>query len=154
MKIGRIAYLDEVTLGRLYVGDVVLRSLERPWRVARTRGGSPNVSCVPDAAYSLVRHARPNGDVCLALRNPDCGVFYSTEHLPPEGGRTLILIHSANFVEELQGCLAPGLAATIHENRHMVTASRQAMAIVMAAFDAGDQTLTIAPECGTVPLTT
>jgi len=105
---------------------------------------------VPDGAYELVRHARPNGDVCVALRNPALGVFYSEEHLPPEGGRTLILVHAANFVSELIGCIAPGLNRTINENRHMVTASRQAMRVVMAAFEAGDNKLEIMAALGTV----
>lgn len=106
------------------------------------------MSCVPDGRYELLRHARPNGDVVLALRNPDLGVYYSAEHVPAEGGRTLVLLHSANFARELQGCIAPGLALTIHENELMVTASRQAMVLVMRAFGAGDKTLDIAPALG------
>lgn len=107
------------------------------------------MSCVPDGTYSLLRHARPNGDVCVALRNPALGVFYSDASVPAgKSGRTLILIHAANYVDELMGCIAPGLARTISENRHMVTSSRAAMAIVMAAFEAGDKQLTVVPALG------
>jgi len=149
MKLDRIAYLPEAVVGKLYIdGAPMLWTIERPW-VPGAPGGMPNVSCVPDGAYSLIRHARPNGDVCVALRNPSCGVYYSQEHLPPSGGRTLILIHSANYASELQGCVAPGLGLTVNENRLMVTASRQAMAIVLKAFQAGDTKLKIAPALGT-----
>jgi len=112
MKLDRIAYLPEATVGRLMIdGCETLYTIERPWIAGRAPGGAPNVSCVPDGVYSLVRHARPNGDVCVALRNPSCGVYYSQEHVPAAGGRTLILIHSANYASELQGCIAPGRAA-------------------------------------------
>ena len=150
MKLDRIAYLPEATVGRLMIdGCETLYTIERPWIAGRAPGGAPNVSCVPDGVYSLVRHARPNGDVCVALRNPSCGVYYSQEHVPAAGGRTLILIHSANYASELQGCIAPGLGLTVNENRLMVTASRQAMAIVLKAFQAGDTKLKIAPALGT-----
>ena len=150
MRLERYAYAELATLGRLRVRghDEPLPTIERPWIPGSAPGGRPHVSCVPDGSYSLLRHARPNGDVCVALRNPDLGVYYSSENVPEAGGRTLILIHSANFVEELEGCIAPGLTFTISQNRMMVTSSREAMALVMAAFDAGDKKLDIAPALG------
>lgn len=153
MILARTAYLPMATIGRLVLADSsdddALHTVERPWIPGKAPGGRPFVSCVPDADYDLLRHARPNGDVVLALRNPDAGVYYSAEHVPPEGGRALILIHAANYAEELQGCIAPGLVLTINDNRLMVGNSRAAMRRVMAAFDAGDSKLKIKPVLGT-----
>lgn len=151
MRLHRYCYADDHTAGKLFVGDRVLRAIERPWIAALSPGGMPHTSCIPDGTYELLRHARPSGDVCVALRNPALGVYYSTEHVPAAGGRYLILIHVANYVQELHGCIAPGLGATIRDDRHMVTASRFAMRLIMQAFEAGDRTLEITPECGTRP---
>ena len=134
MRLERYCYGPEWTLGRLYVGEHVLHTLERPWRPG-SPGGMPFVSCVPDGAYQLLPHVRPNGDFVLALRNPDLGVWYSTANVPDTGGRTLILLHAANRVDEVQGCVAPGLSAIIHENRPMVTSSRAAMKIIMDHYE-------------------
>jgi hypothetical protein len=151
MNLARYAYTDLGVLGRLTVrgNDEPLYTIERPWLPGASPGGRPSVSCVPDGRYDLLRHARPNGDVCVALRNPDLGVYYSTESIAAGGsGRTLILIHAANFVDELEGCCAPGLAFAISQNRFMVANSREAMTLVMAAWDAGDRKLVIAPALG------
>lgn len=153
MRLERIGYLPDATLGRLVIqtqhGIETLATLERPWIPGRAPGGAAAVSSVPDGSYVLQRHSRPNGDVCVALRNPALGVFYSDASIPAgKSGRTLILIHAANYVDELMGCIAPGLARMISENRMMVTSSRAAMEIVMAAFEAGDKNLVISPALG------
>jgi hypothetical protein len=93
----------------------------------------PFVSCVPDGSYQLLEHVRPDGTEVLALRNPDHGVYYDRGERPDTGGRYLILIHSANYVEQVQGCIAPGINHTIYDNRVMVTNSRQAMRLIREA---------------------
>lgn len=151
MLIERYNYSEEETEGRLYLNedeDDYLYTLERPW-LPGLPGGMPRESCVPDGTYALVRHARPNGDVVCALRNPALGVYYSRENVPPEGGRTLILIHAANYVDQIQGCVAVGLSRTIYTDRRMVGSSRLAMQRVMRAFDDGDHELTIRAALGT-----
>ena len=149
MRLERYCYGDGCTQGRLRLASgAVLHTLERPW-VAGMPGGMPFVSCVPDGRYSLVEHGRPNGDRVPALRNPDLGVYYSKTSVPPEGGRTLILIHAANWVDQLHGCIAPGIGSTVSDNRMMVTNSRAAMVKVMESFDNGDDELVIVPSLGT-----
>lgn len=141
----RYHYGDDLTEGRLHVGKQVLRTLERPWR-AGMPGGMPFESCVPDGEYELLRHTRPSGDAVLALRNPDLHVYYTKEERGAASGRYLILIHSANYVEQVAGCIAPGLSRTIADNRVMVRSSREAMAKIMAArWDS----ILIQPGCGT-----
>jgi len=110
--------------------DVYLHTLERPW-IAGLPGGMPFESCVPDGEYDLIPHERPNGDRVFALRNPDCGVYYTDQERAGRDGRYLILIHSANWVEQVVGCIAPGLVRTIAENKRMVRSSRAAMRRLM-----------------------
>lgn len=106
----------------------------------------PNVSCVPDGEYQLLRHARPDGDVVLALRNPDLGVYYSKASMRGEG-RYLILIHAANYVDQVQGCIAPGLGQTISDNRPMVTSSRSAMQKIMAWWEKQNPSAILIEPC-------
>ncbi len=128
----RYCYSDTETEGTLWLDDDdYLFTLERPW-VEGLPGGMPFESCVPDGEYELLPHVRPNGDHVLALRNPDLHVFYTKEERGDEDGRYLILFHSANWVEQINGCIAPGLVRTIAENKRMVRSSRAAMAKIMS----------------------
>lgn len=147
MILVRHCYSDEHTLGRLYAGAHVFCTLERPWRPGAP-GGLPFVSCVPDGTYNILPHVRPNGDRVFALRNPDCGVWYTKTNVPDSGGRFLILAHAANYVHEIQGCIAVGMGSAVVDGRTMVTNSRAAMRELMAVVDyqAG---LTIRPTKGT-----
>lgn len=129
----RFCYSETETEGRLWFdgSETSIVTLERPW-IAGLPGGMPFKSCVPDGEYELVPHRRKNGDSVLALRNPDLGVYYSKAERGDRSGRYKILIHSANWVEQISGCIAPGLVRTISENRVMVRSSREAMKQIMA----------------------
>jgi len=142
----RHAYGDNETEGKLWLKDgTCLSTLERPWR-SGAPGGMPFESCVPDGAYRLKPHTRPNGDNVFALWNPDLHVYYTKEERGDRPGRYLILIHAANWVEQVVGCIAPGLTRTIAENKIMVRSSREAMRRIMA--DKYTRII-IEPVCGT-----
>lgn len=146
LTLERYAYTETETEGRMRLDDgTTLYTLERPWR-AGVPGGVPFQSCVPDGRYELLQHRRENGNVVLALRNPDCHVWYTDQERAGQPGRYLILIHSGNYVEDVVGCIAPGLDRVIHNNRRMVTNSRKAMGRLMAG---NYSTLVIKPHCGT-----
>lgn len=117
---------EDVTLGTIYCRNLRLASLEPPWRPTAP-GGMPNLSCVPAGRYRLIPHERPNGDDVLALVNPGLGVFYLDTDRPNRTGRFLILMHPATRVQELEGCIAPGLRHDGEELRD----SRKAMAAIM-----------------------
>ena len=128
----RYCYADTHTAGRLYLSDNdYLHTMERPW-LGGVPGGMPFESCVPDGAYNLIPYQRPNGDDVYALRNPGNGVFLTREEKGAAHGRYLILIHAGNYVDDVVGCIAPGIGKTIHNNRPMVTSSRAAMLRLMA----------------------
>ncbi len=129
----RYCYSEIETEGRLYLPeqDDYLYTLERPW-IEGSPGGLPFESCVPDGAYELIPHTRPNGDKVYALRNPDLHVYYTREERGDQSGRYLILLHAANWIEEIVGCIAPGLVRTIAQNKRMVRSSREAMRLIMS----------------------
>ena len=117
------------TMGEMAVGSTILHTIEQEWRPTAP-GGEPNNSCVPAGDYKLVPHTRPNGDEVVALVNPGLGVYYQAEDRPSGVGRFLILIHAGNYSTDIVGCIAPGLGRS---GDAMVTSSRDAMKIVMAA---------------------
>jgi Family of unknown function (DUF5675) len=147
LRLQRYCYSDTETEGKLWLNDhESLFTLERPWRPGLP-GGMPFESCVPDGSYELIPHRRPNGDSVFALRNPDLGVYYTEAERGENSGRYLILIHSANFVEQVVGCIAPGLVRTISENRRMVRSSREAMRKIMSTKW---ESIVIAPDLGAI----
>ena len=111
---------DEMTLGTLWIeGDPANRvfTLERPWR-----DNLPRVSCVPDGEYVLVPHSSEKFPDTWAL------VGETVSHYgDPSKARSAILIHPANDVAELQGCIAPGTHITWITSRLGVSQSRVAM---------------------------
>ena len=153
LLIERYCYADTETEGRLYLPEDedddehdYLYTLERPW-LEGPEGGLPFESCIPDGTYELIPHTRPKnrGDV-YALRNPALGVYYTKQDRGQREGRYLILIHSANKVSQVVGCIAPGLVRTIAENLRQVRSSRLALERIMAHKRT---TLTINGDCGT-----
>jgi len=132
----RCCYSETETEGRLYFGksdEDYVYTLERPW-VPGVPGGLPFESCVPDGEYDLIPHTRPKGGgQVLALQNAALHVYYTKQERGDNPGRYLILIHAANYVEEVAGCIAPGLVRTIAGNRRMVRSSRLAVQQIMSA---------------------
>lgn len=129
----RYCYSDIATLGKLYLSHNeadFLYTLERPW-IGGVPGGMPFESCVPDGRYELLPYTRQNGDEVYALRNPDNGVYFTKAEKGSAPGRYKILIHAANYVDQIAGCVAPGRGKAIHQNKHMVTHSRDAMREIM-----------------------
>jgi hypothetical protein len=118
------------TMGKIEmdVGGLPIQTLERPWVESHPLGspcGAKGVSRVPAGLYKLVRHhseAHPNS---VALVNPELWVYHFDGDVPPDQrgyARTTVLIHPANWVSELRGCIAPGLA----RDGEMVLSSRAA----------------------------
>jgi hypothetical protein len=94
------------TIGELFVEHVRFDTLERPW-IPGPLGGVRGISCVPLGTYDLVLHDSEAHPKSFALVNEALGVYHLT--LPDgQSGRTACLIHVANYVEELRGCVALG----------------------------------------------
>ncbi|MBY6223580.1 DUF5675 family protein [Ferrimonas balearica] len=127
-------YLPNGTFSTLSGPDGQLRChmLERPWR-----NNAPFVSCVPPGRYRLLPNHSPKFGAGYRLESANLGVGHS------RGLRTHILIHPANRVDELSGCLAPGRDFGVSQGRWAVVESRAAFDALMAEWAGQDHELEI-----------
>ena len=56
---------------------------------------------------------------------------YMNDERPSEVGRDKILLHAANWVHQVVGCIAPGASRTDSAKGRMVTSSRASMKKIM-----------------------
>lgn len=96
LQLIRYCYGPDCVLGLLKVGEgnqqMNLWTVERPWQ-----NNAVFVSCIPDGEYGLLAFdskSHPPSDGCWVIT--------------PVPGRTGILIHPGNSVDDVQGCIAPG----------------------------------------------
>lgn len=127
----------DCTLGVLRLPQQAFQSLERPW-VEGPLGGAKGISCVPFGSYRLVKHDTEAHPRTFALVNEELGVYHY--ELPPgQQGRTACLIHVANFVSELRGCIALGMERTQNGDAWMLSRSRLAIDRFYAAVPWNDE---------------
>lgn len=146
----RIAYLSTATLGLMRFGDLQLATIERPW-IANPAGpgGMPRQSCIPDGTYTLASHNSQHFPNTFILSNNVLGV-YTQPGLIPAGqgwGRSAILIHAGNTVQDVIGCIAVGAAHV--PDRCMVVDSRNSLDKLRALLGRDLHRLTIRPTAGT-----
>ncbi len=141
----RLPTTADHTEGFLSWNGEVLCTIERPWieDPAGKLGGKPNESCVPAGTYKLVPYTRSrDGKQVVALVNESLGVYFTKADMDAagKGGRFKILIHIANWVKDIIGCIGPGIykADTSLSSGRMVAKSTDAMKQVMA-FINGDE---------------
>ena len=130
LTLNREPSTDTETMGSLTFDGVSMFTIERPW-IPSDPGGMPSKSCVPAGRYDLVPYVRGNGDAVRALVNPGLGVYFRKDDRPSGVGRFKILTHSANWVTQIDGCVAPGLDRGESYRGPMVKSSRKAMKILM-----------------------
>lgn len=127
----RDQYLPDCTLGGLIVADKHFFTIERPWVPDPTcRSGVKYRSCIAEGSYRMTQFTRPSGEKTFRLSNPLLDVYEDVFDVPrgrEESTRTLILIHAANFVFDVIGCIGVGLERTKTTRGWMVTNSREAM---------------------------
>ena len=100
IKLNRI-YEEKATISRLSINSKEMcYALERPWKNNQLR-----ISCIPEGIYGVKLkkygkwHRRWEGQDWYK------GVLVLTGTEP----RTEILIHTANYSRQLNGCIAPGM---------------------------------------------
>lgn len=99
------------TLGIMQVGSATFATIERPWIPnPNGPGGMPRESCVPPGVYKLIAHHSRNFPLTYALINHELGVWYQPGELPlrQTWGRSAILMHVANRVRDVIGCIGVG----------------------------------------------
>ena len=89
VTIERFAYTRWGVLGSLQYENVSCRTLELPWKNNET-----NESCIPEGVYNTINHDSPTFGKCFWVQ----GVPQRSE----------ILIHPANWISQLDGCVAVG----------------------------------------------
>ena len=78
----------------------------------------PRESCIPAGTYTV----KPHG---WELRSPfKYKQVWQLQNVP---GRTAILIHGGNFIQDTEGCLLAGFGIQISQTQSMVTDSRLAL---------------------------
>ncbi|ELJ8641941.1 hypothetical protein RUK84_002910 [Vibrio cholerae] len=103
-------------------GNAFLKTVERPWK-----NNEAGISCVPEGTYDLLPHESPKFGKCYALSAPTLGV---TVYGPSQ--RSHILIHKANYAEQLEGCIAPGTDFGVVSSQWAVLNSGTAFDYLMA----------------------
>jgi hypothetical protein len=95
LKIQRLAFLEDGTPGVIFLNDrPFCVCIERPWK-----NNIPNESCIPSGLY-VVKWVMTN--TAGNKKGRGLGV-------EPVKDRTLIRIHAGNTMNDLLGCIAPGL---------------------------------------------
>jgi hypothetical protein len=124
----------DATLGVLAVAGAAFQTIERPWVPdANGPAGRKGVSCIPPGTYQLIPHDSEAHPQSFALVNHRLGVYHYPHECPPETQsiyRTAVLIHAANWVAELRGCIALGMTRRFTENGWMVQKSRDAVKLL------------------------
>lgn len=107
------------TFGQLVVQDWSCVTVERPWQ-----NNEPDTSCIPPGRYQLEPHSSTAHPDTWALVNHELGVYHYAD---PQAKRFAILIHPANYMQDVQGCIGPGKSFAANGGRWMVTHSRSTM---------------------------
>ncbi|RCW62617.1 hypothetical protein DET61_12319 [Marinobacter nauticus] len=96
------AYTNRGVFGRLETPRRSYHSLELPWLGNRT-----SVSCIPEGVYTL--GLRRSG----VVERTTGGQYLHGWEVQDVPGRTYIMIHPANTIDDLEGCIAPGLSTGV-----------------------------------------
>jgi len=113
-----------------------LQTVEQPWR-----DNKPYQSCIPAGEYWLVPYDSPRHGQTWAIVGGNVGFPETDPHIL----RSECLFHVANWADQVQGCIGPGMGRAIDPARGpMVTSSRAALAELKQAMSVEEiHTLTI-----------
>lgn len=133
------------TLGSLIVGDRYFPTIERPWiKSDLHRGGLNSYSCVPPGTYKVIPHNSARFPNTYALVNHDLDVYYQPGDIPAgKTGRTAILVHIGNRVQNVIGCIAVGKYHGMLYGEPSVLNSAVAMRELQSLLGRQSHTLTI-----------
>ncbi|HEY2071223.1 MAG TPA: DUF5675 family protein [Rhizomicrobium sp.] len=120
------------TFGGLSIdGAHFCATCEQPWN-----NNMPDHSCIPVGEYQLLPYTSPKHGETVVFHNPALGIYGTPEMIPAgETGRSLCEIHSANWPDQLEGCLALGEVVTdIPPGGKGVTNSKATVAALVAKW--------------------
>lgn len=151
LELVRLGYLPTATLGLWRVGAERFQAIERPWIPDPDGpGGEAQQSCIPDGRYILRPWESPKFGPVYLFEAHELGVYATEKPAGAKYGRTHVLLHAANEVAELLGCVAPGMRAGILNGKHWLHESRKALARISELLGRTDvHSVTIRPTRGT-----
>lgn len=138
----RTVYTPTHTLGFLFVEDLKLATVERPWiENPNGLGGMPQKSCVPEGVYGVAPHDSAKFPDSYILVSHENGVYRYPGDIPAgqKWGRSAILIHVGNSAADVIGCIAVGLKHVVDR----VVSSRAAMEELRAKLKGDSHRLSI-----------
>lgn len=118
ITIERYAYTDEGTFGVLTYGDFKCFTVERPWL-----NNQAKVSCIPEGEYVAVAYKSPKFGNVFAITGGTVSLFPDANH-----ARSAVLIHPANTMDDLEGCVGLGSDHGTINGKPGVTNSRTTIA--------------------------
>lgn len=131
LTLTRDQYLPECTMGVLEVAGKRFFTMERPWIPDPVgKAGVKYRSCICEGTFRVTPFTRPSGEKAFRISNPSLDVYEDPFQVPrgkEDSARTLVLIHAANYVFDVIGCIGPGMERTKTLKGWMVTSSREAM---------------------------
>lgn len=120
----RFSYADDGTLGVLTIGDLELFTVERPWLA-----NQPRVSCIPEGIYDLGMRYSP------VVKRSSGGKYSEGWEVKDVPDRSYIMFHPGNTMDDLLGCISPGLSVGRINGKPAVLSSRAAFDKLMAALE-------------------
>lgn len=121
LRLDRMGSTPWGTFGTLRLADgSAFPTVERAWE-----HNAPGKSCIPAGEYLLDLR---NSPIVYRSSGMEFQRGWEVTGVP---GRSLIMIHPANWASELQGCIAPGRAHVVMQGKPGVSASRAAFKDLM-----------------------
>lgn len=130
ITIDRFADTPMGTFGRLVAGDFACYTVELPWE-----GNAPHVSCIPTGTYPLRLRPSP-----IVQRTSGHEQGWEVCDVP---GRKLIMLHVANTMDDLEGCIGVGKGLGFVAGKWAVTNSKTAFSELMRTLPPGEHAITI-----------
>lgn len=106
-----------------YSNEFICNTVEQP-----NRNNQRFVSCVPAGVYELIPYSSKKYPDTYALHNPMLGVFATLEEgekavkdhpgVFKEDFRYACVLHTANWSEDIQGCIGPGEKLGCGKKKH------------------------------------
>ena len=109
-------YTDKATIGKINIDNHTFFTIESLWE-----NNKVNVSCIPEGEYRIYPHQSPKFGNTYILFGGSVG--YSVSDTVT---RTHCLIHTGNYVQDVNGCIVLGLKLEFH-SVPMVTQSKVAI---------------------------
>ena len=134
----RFAYTPWGVFGRIVYGNFRAFTIERPWLNNKARE-----SCIPDGEYELQWYNSPKFGPTWAVVGGTVSLFPTAT-----SKRSAILIHKANTMDDLMGCIGLGVSLGFVKNKWAVLNSKKATTEFLALTRGKKLKLLITPMLG------